>query len=80
MPRCAPAFNFVIPTEADPDFLHRGTAQSDVYGFLYRKPHELRQGHYAGQEIRGSVGEGPAVSIGPHANADKGQLTQPDSL
>jgi hypothetical protein len=27
--------------------------------------------NYAGQEIRGSVREGPAVSLGPHANADK---------
>jgi hypothetical protein len=77
MPRCATAFNFVIPTGADLDFLHRGTAQSNVCGFLQRKPHEVGQGHYAGQEIRGSVGEGPAVSFGPHANADEGQLTNP---
>jgi hypothetical protein len=41
LPRCATALNFVIPpapacrgTAADPDFLHRGTAQSDVCGFL----------------------------------------------
>jgi hypothetical protein len=31
-----------------------------------------RRGHgFPGQEIRGSVGEGPAVSLGPHANLDK---------
>jgi hypothetical protein len=40
MPRWATAFKFVIPpapacrgTEADPDFLYRGTAQGDVCGF-----------------------------------------------
>jgi hypothetical protein len=42
MPRWNTALNFVIPTGADPDFLHRGTAQGDVCGFL-RKPHEVRQ-------------------------------------
>jgi hypothetical protein len=70
MPRWAVALNFVIPTGADPDFLHRGAAQGDVCGFL-RKPHKVRQRPQAGQEIRGSAGEGPAVSLGLHANADK---------
>jgi hypothetical protein len=62
MPRCATALNFVIPpapacrgTEADSNFL----------------PHRTAQRHQAGQEIRGSVREGPAVSLGPHANAER---------
>src|ERR1700677_754135 len=38
---------------------------------LFVKPQEVCQRHQAGQEIRGSVGEGPAVSLRPHANADK---------
>ena len=57
--------------ERTPDFLHRGTAHGDVCGFLRRKPHRVRQRHEGGQEIRGSAGEGPAVSPGPHANTDK---------
>jgi hypothetical protein len=61
-PRWAIALNFVIPTGADPDFLHRSTRQGDVCGFL-RKPHEVRQRHNPGQEIRGCAGEGPAVSL-----------------
>jgi hypothetical protein len=33
MPRWATTLDFVIPTGADLDFLHRGTAQGDVCGF-----------------------------------------------
>jgi hypothetical protein len=43
----------------------------DVCGSLDREPHEVRQRHQTGQEIRGRVGEGPAVSLGRHANPDK---------
>src|ERR1700679_39558 len=49
MPRLNTALNFVIPTGADPDFLHRGTAQGYVCGFL-RKPHEVRRCHQAGRK------------------------------
>jgi hypothetical protein len=34
MPRWATALNFVIPSVADSDFLHRVTAQGDACGFL----------------------------------------------
>jgi len=33
MPRWATALNFVIPTGADPDFLHHSTARGHVCGF-----------------------------------------------
>jgi hypothetical protein len=35
---------------------------------------------FPGQEIRGSVGEGPAVSLGLHATADKRSTNRPNSL
>ncbi len=52
---------FVIPTEANPDFLLRGATNGRVCGFPYRKPHEVRQRNRARQEIRGSGVEGSAV-------------------
>jgi hypothetical protein len=33
MPRWATALNFVIPTEADPNFLRRGTAKATYAAF-----------------------------------------------
>jgi hypothetical protein len=55
---------FVIPTEANPDFLPRYAGHGRVCGFPYRKPHEGRQRHKRQQEIRGSVAEGSAVRLG----------------
>ena len=60
---CLFSNRIVIPTGADPDFLHRGTTSSHVCGFPYRKPHEACQRHQAQQEIRGRAVEGPAVSL-----------------
>jgi hypothetical protein len=64
MPRCATALNFVIPpapacrgTGADPDFLHRGTAQGDICGFLKAAGTPLASRSYAGNpgERRGGT-------------------------
>jgi hypothetical protein len=55
MPRWATALNFVIPTGADPDFLNPVPPEATYAAF--RKPHEVRQCHQAGKEIRGSVGD-----------------------
>jgi hypothetical protein len=80
MSRWITALNFVIPTEADPDFLHRGTAQGDVCGFL-RKPHEVRQ--RTKLERKSGVAQGRDLQF----HSDRRQMptsdpliTQPDSL
>jgi hypothetical protein len=56
-----PLANFVVPTEAYPDFLLRCCRQGRVCGFPQRKPHEARGTHWIQQEIRGSAVEGSAV-------------------
>jgi hypothetical protein len=63
MLRWAATLKFVIPNGVYPDFLLRCTHQRPRVRLLVRKPHEVRQRHFAEQEIRGSVAEGPAVCV-----------------
>jgi hypothetical protein len=82
MPRWSIALNFVIPavpacrgTGADADFLYRGTVQGDVCGFPLGKPHEVRQRHSAGQEIRGGGAQGRDLQF----HWDRTQMPTSDS-
>jgi hypothetical protein len=51
------ALTVVISTEANPDFLLRGTGQGRVCAFLQGKAHKVCQRHQLQQEIRGSAAE-----------------------
>ena len=72
MPRCATAFNFVIPTGADLDFpasryCPKRRMRLSVKKAARSSPRPLRWTGNPGQR------RGPAGSIGPHANADEGR-------
>ena len=62
-PRWATALKFVIPTEADPDFLHHDTTQGHICTFRKESRTKFANATKPRQEIRGSVGDGPAVSL-----------------